>query len=964
MYFCRREMSQNIYYQEILIMKKILIYFLWTLLFITPLVAKNESDYSAKVLGTSENVQNAFPSKSLISLSGVWKFRLDENRQGIKEEWFKTLLPEDIVLPGSCEQRGYGIKNTKHEVGRLTRVIMYEGPAWYQRTIDIPVSWRGKRVELFLERCHWESTTWIDGKQIGMQNSLSVPHIYDLGVIKPGKHILTICIDNTYKIPIGSWAHAITKDTQGNWNGIIGRIELHATDLVWMRGVQLYSKQIKINIGNETGQIVDVQVLRHKFSIPAEGRVIEIPFSEGKKWDEFDPMMRKLKISLCGKSFNDTRTITYAIRDLTTKDKQFVLNGRPVLMRGPVDECVYPLTGYPPMDKDSWLRILRICKSYGFNFMRFHSWCPPEVAFEAGDEMGFFFQIELPLWTMDVPSFGHLPVRDQFIREELNRILDSYGNHPSFALMAMGNESGGALDELVKQGRRRDSRHLYRCEGGKELVNGDYYETGQRGVLGPRTDWDRWSSPFSWIQGGLSQSSPTGPAVPTLAHEVGQWTMYPDLDEVKKYTGTLRAYNFEDYRKSLEAHHMLDLAPKLKEASGKFSVLLYKDEIEASMRTWPYGGFEILEARDYPGQGTAIVGWLDAFWDSKGLITPHEFRRFCAPTVCLMRMPKRIFTSDDLFKGEAEIANYGPKAIFVNPQWVITNEQGQIMAQGKLHERKIETGRVQLLGEVAAPFTKVTTPAKLIVTLKAAGTSNSWNIWVYPNTQPVIPQGIHITYAFNQETRNALAAGEKVLLFSSPKEGLIVRPRNMYAPDSLRYLPVAKPGMNAVPGSFMPVFWNARLFNQIGTLGILCDPTHPALAEFPTDDHSDWQWADLLGKFTAAESFGVAGAPFSTIAGDVTNRSKAILLDDTPAEYRPIIQAIDNYDRNSKLGILFETKVGKGKLLVCAMDLDTDASMRPAARQLMKSLLDYMNCDKFNPVDELSMSLLERILLP
>jgi hypothetical protein len=198
---------------------------------------------------------------------------------------------------------------------------------------------------------------------------------------------------------------------------------------------------------------------------------------------------------------------------------------------------------------------------------------------------------------------------------------------------------------------------------------------------------------------------------------------------------------------------------------------------------------------------------------------------------------------------------------------------------------------------------------------------------------------------------------------------LVLPERAIYGPEQLRIMPPPQPGKNAVVGSFMPTFWNMRLFNQIGTLGLLCDTHHPALAKFPTEKHSDWQWADLLGRFSGADSFGGAGAPksyssaFFACAGDVTGRSKAIVLDDTPPDFRPIVQVIDNYERNSKLGSIFETRFGAGKLLVCAMDLDTDLAKRPAAQQLRTSLLDYVASDKFAPRHELSLEVLKNILI-
>ena len=906
-----------------------------------------------------------------ISLAGQWRFQLDPKIAGVAGGWFSQKLPDTIELPGSCEQRGFGEKPEKPEELRLTHMLKYIGPAWYQRELEIPAAWSGKRVELFLERCHWETTVWVDGKKIGMQNSLSVPHRHDLSPLAPGRHTLTICVDNTYKLRIGTWAHAITEDTQGNWNGIIGAIELRATDPVWICSAQVFSGKVKVSVGNQTGQALTGKIGGSEIQIPDGGGEFEIPFprsAEAAKWDEFSTAMNTLNLKLVAGKFSDTRKITYGLSGLMAKDKQFVVNGRPTLLRGPVDECVYPLTGYPPMDKAGWLRVLGICKSYGFNFMRFHSWCPPEAAFAAADDLGFLFQVELPVWTMDAPQFGDDPPRDQFIRDELARILETYGNHPSFALMAMGNESGGAMDTLVKFGRAKDSRRLFRCENGQTAADGDYSETGERGIFGPLTDWNRWSRQSGWIAGGKAQQSNTGPSVPTLAHEVGQWAMYPNLDSIKKYTGTMRANYLERYRDSLAAHHLLDQADDFQQASGKFMIELYKDEIEGGLRSWPYGGFEILEARDYTGQGVATVGWLDAFWDSKGLIAPDKFREFCAPTVCLLRMPKRVFSSRETFSATAQLAHYGAKAVEVNPAWKITDGTGRKIAGGKLPAQAVPTGRVATLGDISVPLDGIHAAKRLTVTLSAGGTHNSWHIWVYPPVPETTPANVRVVRSYDQTTRDALAAGERVVLFSSPTEGVLYPQQTMFPQESIWKLPTAQSGRNAIPGSFLPVFWNTRLFNQIGTLSLLCDPRHPALAGFPTDNHSDWQWADLLGNYTAAESFRVAGAPSSfyeplaRCANEVTNRCKAILLDEASAEFRPIVQMIDNPDRNAKLGVIFETRAGAGKLLVCALDLDTDLAARPAARQLRRSLLDYAASTTFAPKFELSAELLNRIL--
>jgi hypothetical protein len=896
----------------------------------------------------------AFGSNSIgqvQSLAGQWQFRPDSVGQFSK-----------IRLPGSCEEQGYGSKSTVKDPNRLTREFRYTGKAWYEKTVEVPESWKGKRLELFLERCLWESSLWLDDKPFGSQNSLSTPHIYDLGIAAPGKHVIRICIDNTIKLPIGPWGFAIADDTQGNWNGIIGRIELHATPPVWIREVQVFADHLQIKVGNITGSMQEAIVQNTRQIIPHSGAVIGIPFkSTVPNWDEFSPKTNQLKITLKTPEYSDNRIITYGIRSLTTKNGQFILNGRATLMRGPNNECVYPKTQYPPMDKESWLHLFRICKSYGFNFMRFNSWCPPEAAFIAASELGYFLQVEIPFWSIFTTGYGKNPQREQFLSDELTRILENYGNYPSFAFMAMGNESPGPMELLVNKGKSIDTRMLYRCQNGDTITRGDYAERGteigMRGVKGPRTDWDRWSLIVTPEVEKYKQM-----ALPTIGHEIGQWASYPDFEQLSKFTGNLKPYNYRNYQNSLARHDMADQNRDFARASGKFAVSLYKEEIEGCFRTWPFGGFGIVEARDFTGEGCAIIGWLDAFWDSKGLITPEEFSRFCGPTVCLLRMPKRIFTHEEEFNAQAEVSHYAPKDIESEANWKIEDEQGKMIASGSFGIQEIRTGRVNPIGDLHASFKDVHAPARLIVTASAAGTFNSWNIWVYPSIQPPPPKNIRVSYAFDATTKQALANGENVLLFSSPKEGLNEIQNSFMGPDEVRLFPKVTKGRSAIPGSFMPAFWSMRLFNQIGTLGILCNPKHPALTGFPTEEQNDWQWADLLGRYTAQTSYKIAGDGASHEWNDRFERSKSIILNETPAEYRPIVQMIDNYERNYKLGLIFETKAGKGKLLICALDLETDSENRPAARQLKTSLLNYASGNQFNPLFELPLEFLDRIL--
>lgn len=132
---------------------------------------------------------------------------------------------------------------------------------------------------------------------------------------------------------------------------------------------------------------------------------------------------------------------------------------------------------------------------------------------------------------------------------------------------------------------------------------------------------------------------------PIVSHEIGQWCVYPNFDEIDKYTGSLKLKNFEIFRDFLEQAGMSDQAKPFLMASGKLQVMCCNEDIESALRTPSFGGFQLLDMRDFPGQGTALAGMLDPFWDSKPYRTPAEFRRFCGPIVPLARMSKVAFWS-------------------------------------------------------------------------------------------------------------------------------------------------------------------------------------------------------------------------------------------------------------------------------------------------------------------------------
>jgi beta-galactosidase len=887
-----------------------------------------------------------------ISLAGTWRFELDRADAGVSERWFDRNLPQTIQLPGALQNQGFGDDVTAQtkwtgdvgadrwrrrpeyakyrEPGNIKIPFFlqpekhYVGAAWYQRDFELPAAWQTQRVVLTLERAHWETRLWLDGQPLGTNNSLATPHVYDLGMgLRPGRHTVTVRVDNRVLIDVGDWAHSVTDHTQGNWNGLIGRLELTATTPVWIDDAQVFphlatkSATVKIRIGNLTGQAgtgtlrVGSEVTSVTWQAAGGAAEVEVsPRQDAEPWDEFAPNLQRLTIQLTGAQANDKRVVTFGLREITTQGRQFVLNGRKAFLRGTLECCVFPLTGFPPTDVDSWKRIIRICKAHGLNHIRFHSWCPPEAAFTAADQLGFYYQVECGVWT--TPGNGQSV--DQWIYDESARIVRQYGNHPSFLLLTHGNEPHGPHHEAflarwVDWWKQRDSRRLYTSGSAYPQIPENQYHV----YHGPR-------GPGGWLGKDYRQTIQKL-TVPVIVHEMGQWCVYPDFGEIPKYTGPLKPKNFEIFRDSLAAHGMLDQWPDFLRASGKLQVLCYKEEIEAAMRTPGIGGFQLLDLHDFPGQGTALVGVLDAFWDSKPYVSPAEFRRFCGPAVPLARLLKRTWTTDETLTAKVELAQFGPAPLTdAVGAWTLVDTNGTSVASGEFPPQSLPIDQGLSLGQVRVDLANLRAPGayRLIVGIKDQAIENDWNVWVYP-AQDELAAATNLLITASAETALArLAEGGRVLLLS---------PR----------LSPAHPKLG-----FEPIFWNRYMFNTQArqTLGLLCHPAHPALALFPTESFQDWQWQDIV------------------------THARGFLLDTLPRSLRPIVQVIDDWNTNRRLGLIWECRVGQGRLLVCSADLETNLPRRPAARQLRASLAAYASGPRFSPDVEVSPAELADLMQP
>ena len=888
-----------------------------------------------------------------IPLKGRWNVVLDHSGAANVADWKNLSFKDTIVLPGTLGDAGYGIRSTTSDFGRLTPLHKFVGKAWYQKKVTVPQHWEDKQIKLLLERVLWESIVFIDGEEVSKRDALGSPHHHVLGRLAPGEHVLTICVDNDMIYNIGDKGHAYGNYTQTLWNGIIGQIELQAYDNIHIQSVNvntdietntIMSRVTISNLRSEKGEItltlhddVGNMVARKKQKVDAGSETVGLtPAVPLMRWSEHNPVLYTLTVDLEVGKNRSSKRVNVGFREVTRQANRILLNNKPIFLRGNNDCGLFPLNGYPPMDIDSWKAIFAKYKAYGLNHARFHSWCPPQAAFDAADQMGIYIQAEAAVWIdswmeVDMSEKGREELatrgkplglgkgdlaKDDFVKRELANIVEWYGSHPSLIMVCVGNELGSSdfeeMGRWIKALKSKDSSRLYAASTARMITPYcDFTVTHDYPSLGPvrqrmynHNDWD--------YEELLSRAS-----VPTIAHEIGQWPTHPVWAENVKYQGNLKSWNLDQLAQLASQKGVYQLDSQFRLASGKLALLLYKDEIESYLRTPSATGFQLLGIQDYTGQGEALIGWLDAFYDEKGITTPSDFKQFCNEVVPLVRLNTYSWKEGQAMKAPMLLYQYAAESIAGHMCWDLKDAHGNVLVSGSLGQKVFESGRVHQVGtmETIIPEGLANTQITLHVWIEGTEYANSWPLWIFPGENDLVDSDdVFITSEFDGHTIDALAAGRKVLLIAN----------NLGTAEN-----------NAL-AAWKPLYWSATFFpgQGIKTIGSLIQHDHPLFDHFPTSCHSDWQWWNI--------------AP----------GARGFLLNDFPVTYVPIVMPISDFHFSERIGSIFEVTAGGGRLSVCGYNIsETNQSIE--AKQLRYSILNYMESDHFNPEVDISLSQLE-----
>lgn len=927
-----------------------------------------------------------------MNLSGNWGFCLDGEKAGIRKEYYKESFLDTIVLPAtvSTAKKGKAAEDIPAELiktGSLTDPYYFEGYTWYSKTIEIG-ELRGREFFLVLERTRI-SHVWIGEEYVGSNNSLCTSHRYRITPYVKEQMKLTIMVDNT-SYPVNG-GHMTSADTQTNWNGITGELYIEELNSIYLSNVSIYpdvaqsSIHVKVSLNGAESTRIRAEASYKGEGVGVKDFVItggENQFLidlEGKAytWSEHTPDLYQLKLSLLCEG-QDTRVLkeadysyTFGLREFKAAGHYFEINGIQTFLRGKHDGLIFPLTGHPPMELEDWLKVLGTAKEYGINHYRFHTCCPPEACFLAADQLGIYLEPELPFWgtVTEEGEADHDIAAQQYLIEEGFRILDEFGNHPSFVMMSLGNELWGSkvvLDSILKNYKSYDSRHLY-TQGSnnfqfmpvileqedfycgvrfsrERLFRGSYAMCDapqghiQTAVPDSIYNYDNMIRPEKMlaekgedsevtIQYGtgvktvkMEEAEEIIPEVPVVSHEIGQYAMYPDFSEIGKYTGVLKAENFKIFRERLKGKGMLHLADEFFKASGRFAAACYKAEIETAVRSRELAGFQLLDLQDFSGQGTALVGILNAFMENKGIIEAEEWREFCSDAVILAELPGFVYTAGKELTAGIKLALYRQCAI-MSPTVVLSLSEGtEALLTKEIRLEGNYTNGVHQLCDITITLPELEVPKKLMlkVSLKENNPDNSsdyleiknnYELWVYPDKNLcAVNKDIIITKSLEEALDN-LNRGKCVILY----------------PNSLNE-------KNSIEGTYCTDFWCYPMFRSIsesmgkavpvGTHGLYIKKNHRILKHFPTEAYTTPQWYELIAD------------------------SRACILENSQLE--PIVWTIDNFERNHKLGNLFEVRVGEGRLLVCTFNLEKKKK-HPNVKWFEYCLTEYAGSEDFEP---------------
>ncbi len=796
----------------------------------------------------------------------------------------------------------------------------------YQKTVTLTKEHAETPSALSIGGAQNTVSAWINGVYLGRHEGYSAPFAFTIpdGCLQTGENRITLAVSNHRLAgymgrPLsGVTSRAACECTGGIWGDVELRFlpdglkEVYVTTepdgsafTVHIRGGERCEKKVRILDGSRCVYTAVIAAGTSALTVSANGFAL---------WSPEAPRCYLAEVTTAGQHLS----CTFGIRRLTAEGTQLFLNGEPYYFRGTCEHCYQPLTVHPTRDITYYRHIIRTLKNLGFNSIRFHTWVPPVEYMEAADTLGMVMEIESP---------NNTPLA------EWDEIVRFCRSHPSVCMYSTGNELQIDDDYVAHLRACADLIHretdalfspMSAMRGieynfiGDETVDEPFrYNPTRLAEVGQFCDvYNSYSNALTSYSSadGTPTVLDTRNAVygkPLLSHEICIHGTYADLSLEEHYRGSRIGQTafLSSVREHLADVGLLDRAPLYYRNSAAWQRLLRKHCFETVRRSTTFSGYDFLGEIDTHWHTFGYcVGMMNEFYELKPGETVQNVLRYNGETVLLADLPSQVnFLSGASVEIPILVSHYGktiPQALLQ----IRVSCGGSVLYRRQLHTGEIVRGSLSELYRVIFRMPHTDRPMKLTLSVSLSGgdtdSENCWDLYVFPKVRKPISAkalstgGVSVTETFDGTTLwNMLSSGKTVVLFGA----------GPFAAKDVSYqLSVA-----------------GRTNGHLAT--VIAD--HPLMEEFPHDGYCAAQFASMLRS------------------------SHAAVLDLRDMPHAPIIDIASSYKNAHREALLFEYRVGEGKLLCCTLRLCHDD---PAAAWLRDHILAYAMGDGFCPLQTLS----------
>jgi hypothetical protein len=905
-----------------------------------------------------------------ISLAGQWNFRLDPGDLGVKERWFDDLgiLTDKIEVPGSWQGQGLGgdAKDTIWAFGFQTRVFRatYLGTGWYGKHFPVPAAWKGSRICVNFGGVHPSAEVWLNGVRLGQNGLPFVPFGFDVTdlVRFDAPNWLTVRVHEQNRI-LG-----LAYNWQGNWSGLYRSVELTATGGSFIKELRVHpdvdrqALRVKVRIGGvaRSGKplvlrlsaqaigdsggprccdvLVNSDVVEHSLDVPSP-----------RLWSPEKPQLYRVDAVLSnGQATSDALSERVGFVKLATKGTHILINGAPYYMRGSGDFLSNPETGCPDTDRQRWHKKLNALREYGYNYVRCQSYVYTPEYLDAADEVGLLVQSEMgmlggwdgsgrwntPNWPQPTPEY-----RDA-LGKQWSLVVTRDANHPSANIYCMSNELGVGTQypEIAWQ-----------CYRETKMIKPGAF------VIWTDGGWNK-DLPGDFVNGDLPGTLPTGNFFvntdcpkPVIQHEYRWWSSFPDVRIMHKYSGAVRPYAAEIAQEAAARRGLSHILPAAAANSQRLQFVEAKTKMEMCRRDNPrLAGICHFNAMDI---NPSPQGIIDEFYERKFADGP-AWLQTNGDTVVLssLGVGDRVMAAGDVLRCDLFVSDYShPPLRTPSVRWEVVAGQ-QTVGNGKISYTH-DPYTTCKIGHLSLTMPDISKPAAamLKVTLREGNRAftNQWNLWLFPKDAP-LPSSVRI-YGARQHTwlkelrgvpnisRAQLIAERGNVVLSEQMDNALaefVRSGGRVILAAGKGLVRPHPPLFGYVKYFFTPPANYQPYDQGQNGTIILD--HPALGDFPHEGFADLQFFRLMEESPPLDL-------------DALGLAKS----------DPVIRVIHRYPVFHPLAYLMECSVGKGGLVLCAMELNPSW---PESRYLLAQLCTRAENKDFRPAAQLPAAGFERIL--